>query len=140
MKLEDQVVSLELSKRLKELGVTQESLFVWFHRFRHKPWMVVMPSTKHAYPPDAFDWCSAFTVAELGELLPVLGGATPLIQKLPTKWTVTYIADNDGHMIRADDALFQDNTEADGRAKMLIYLIETGALPQKGTMNAEATR
>ena len=29
MKLEDQVVSLELAKKLKELGVKQESLFYW---------------------------------------------------------------------------------------------------------------
>jgi len=29
MKLEDQVCSLELAKRLKELGVEQESLFYW---------------------------------------------------------------------------------------------------------------
>lgn len=29
MKLESQVVSLELAKKLKELGVKQESLFQW---------------------------------------------------------------------------------------------------------------
>ena len=29
MKLEDQVCSLELAKKLKELGVKQDSLFYW---------------------------------------------------------------------------------------------------------------
>ena len=32
MKLEDQCISLELAKRLKELGAKQESLFYWIHR------------------------------------------------------------------------------------------------------------
>ena len=32
MKLENQVVSLEIAKSLKELGVKQESLFYWVSR------------------------------------------------------------------------------------------------------------
>jgi hypothetical protein len=30
MKLEDQVCSLDPAKRFKELGIKQESIFVWF--------------------------------------------------------------------------------------------------------------
>ena len=33
MKLEDQVVSLDLAKRLKELGVRQESFWAWYEAF-----------------------------------------------------------------------------------------------------------
>ena len=34
MKLEDQICSLDLAKRLKELGARQESLFWWGHFVR----------------------------------------------------------------------------------------------------------
>jgi hypothetical protein len=30
MNLEDQIVSLELAKKLKELGVKQETVFIWY--------------------------------------------------------------------------------------------------------------
>jgi hypothetical protein len=36
MKLEDQVCSLELAKRLQELGVKRESLFYWHEEQGHK--------------------------------------------------------------------------------------------------------
>lgn len=71
MKLEDQVTSLEISKKLKELGVKQESEFYW---------VVTLTTEYHLswYPngelPKALqqrnDCYSAFTVAELGVLLP----------------------------------------------------------------------
>lgn len=32
MELKDQVVSLELARKLKELGVKQESLYSWYER------------------------------------------------------------------------------------------------------------
>ena len=112
MKLDDQVCSLELAKRLKELGVKQESAFYWV---RSK----TMP---------AFDWqmcygpfhgsaetISAFTVAELGEVLP---------------HTHTSFKSELGHFVCHDPksiyGLAKAATEADARAKMLIYLIEQG--------------
>lgn len=70
MKLEDQVTSIELSKRLKELGVKQESIFVWewfndtFYGVKYFPFVVV-PSQFNGYKT-----YSAFTVAELIEMLP----------------------------------------------------------------------
>ncbi len=61
MNIEDQVVSLELAKKLKEIGVEQESLFYWASGsllfFEEVDWS------------DA-DTYSAFTVAELMEKLP----------------------------------------------------------------------
>lgn len=63
MKLEDQVVSLELAKRLKELEVMQESLFFWCDNWVHS-----QDSVYHS--PTSSETFSAFTVAELGEMLP----------------------------------------------------------------------
>lgn len=148
MTLEQQVCSLDLAKSLKDLGVKQDSHCYWvqdsatdqapeliafMNGLGREPVLDYIAETNHLLQT------SAFTVAELGEMLPVLGGATPLIQKLPEKWTVAYIADNDGHIIRAHDALFQDETEADARAKMLIYLIEKGLVEAtKGIQDAKA--
>ena len=65
MKLEDQVVSLELAKRLAELNVPQTGAFVWSRGIRHKNWRVTLTKYRNWAP------CySAYTVAELGEMLP----------------------------------------------------------------------
>lgn len=64
MKLEQQVTSLEISKRLKELGVKQESYFIWVEEgWRHIPFL---SDRNHGYVGS----CSAFTSSELGEMLP----------------------------------------------------------------------
>lgn len=87
MKLEDQVTSLELSKRLKELGVKQESLLWWiewgddievcdeeyieFHEKSDYPRVVFCHTCKPelGVPPKS-NIVSAFTASELGEMLP----------------------------------------------------------------------
>ena len=60
MKLEDQVCSLEQAKRLKELGVKQEGIFNYLKTGGLKL-SSEFPSFLHCY--------SAFTVAELGEMI-----------------------------------------------------------------------
>lgn len=109
MKLEHQVVSLELAKKLKELGVKQESLYWWVNRF---PWSI----QRH----EEGRWSrarthSAFTVAELGEILtpyledregdgkPIPEGA-PIVERMGLLW------------------------EPDFLAKMLIYLLENNLM------------
>ena len=67
MKLEDQVCSLELAKKLKELGVKQESLFYWWFVRNDMGDDVFVSDTK---PVNGTEYWSAFTVAELGEMLP----------------------------------------------------------------------
>ena len=81
MPLEDQVCSLELSKRLKELGVKQES---WSYHaeelvlveinddtghYETGCWMPVI-SGKERETEEFRIICSAFTIAELGKQLP----------------------------------------------------------------------
>src|SRR5574341_2010928 len=62
MKLENQVCTLEQAKRLKELGVTQES---YFHFGDHLDG--VTESWMHEGDEDVF--YAAFTVAELGVMI-----------------------------------------------------------------------
>src|SRR3990167_5874578 len=130
MKLEEQVCSLELAKRLKELGVKQVSLFYWCPSKTHDDAWVI----KYGLMPDKMAHThefSAFTVAELGEMLPqniqakkedagsVETGHWYLQQdKFHDHWRIyyafggTFVYETEGP------------TEADARAKMLINLIE----------------
>src|SRR5258705_436319 len=109
MKLEFQVVSLDLAKRLKELGVKQESLFYW---------------TEQDSPAGGSIWqledsllkteqYSAFTVAELGMLIEPCSKVM-----LPQFHTTEHIWFCPGLECTESD------TEADARAKMLVYLLE----------------
>lgn len=114
MTLKEQVTSLELSKRLKELGVKQESLFYWvkvrngfslFYRYED----VFM---RDSSDPEEY---SAFTVAELGNILPV---DYCMSWKIPG--LVWVCAEN----VYDYSLRFYSETEANARAKMLIHLIE----------------
>lgn len=119
MKLESQVTSLELSKRLEELGVKQESLWYWVDGL--SGWYLVQYDSE--IDIIASNWISAFTVAELGEILPAdngkdVDGRTNQLQ------TEKY---NDRYRVgfRASQELdVYDETEANARAKMLVYIIE----------------
>ena len=122
MKLEDQVCSLELAKKLKELGVKQESLFYWWFVRNDMGDDVFVSDTK---PVNGTEYWSAFTVAELGEMLPVRinGGRRKYrIDGLPV-WFCNYAHKSNNHMhsISAD-------TEADARAAMLVYLLENNLI------------
>jgi len=124
MKLKDQVCSLELAQKLKELGVKQKSLFTWRNNVgwndqpKEDEWIVTMQS----FP--GFPEICAFTVAELGEMLP----AHLQIDKYQNSkflWSVSWSdMRNESHSEKAD-------TEAAARAKMLIHLIEKGIVTMK---------
>jgi len=133
MKLESQVVSLELSKKLKDLGVKQHSLFKWNFKFDEKGKAVY---TELIYfPIDAIEKdIAAFTVAELGEMLP----RGLLSSKGMKNLYVVYQNNNSwvehwNHRgldldFRDLYSITQSHTEADARAKMLIYLIENNLI------------
>ena len=66
MELKNQVTSLELSKKLKELNCKQESLFYWKYSLEIK----YTPTLQQGeYCPMGFKSVSAFTVAELINML-----------------------------------------------------------------------
>lgn len=116
MKLEDQVCSLDLAKSLKELGVKQESALIWMQEHPKRKddvrWRVVVSDgwNKEAL----FDWLPAFTVAELGEMLPIMWLPVKAEGEAESPW-----------MWVTNKAKQQwENTEANARAKMLVYLIE----------------
>ena len=126
MKLEQQVVSLELAKKLKELGVKQESVFVW-RKLPTRP----EPEVDTNFGLDSIGergmLCSAFTVAELGEMLP-----KTVVDEKGKRHPKNYRGANayGQHIVSYHEdfsppleTVFAD-TEADARAKMLIYLIE----------------
>jgi len=129
MELIKQVTSLELSKKLMELGVPQHSCFYW----NCKDEKVVYNKHLGVAPIDfGRGYVSAFTVAELGEMLPdsiTENGQTALLEtrRCNGGWYIRYITIyRNSVIIPAHRQLIGDpnETEADARAKMLIYLIE----------------
>lgn len=112
MKIEDQVCSVELAKRLKELGVKQESAFYWDIIDKN----CVFSGYGNVKENNLRNWCSAFTVAELGEMLP---SQYLSCFRDETGWFGYNISPT-----KEWKEMYPCTTEANARAKMLIYLIE----------------
>ena len=137
MNLEQQVASLDLCKRLKALGVKQESAFYW--RIRGGELLTDARLSDKAFldenKAEVQGWFiySAFTVAELGEILPDFYQCSWKPSK--NEWVCGKMEEG-----FVDLVSFRFNcseigichTEADARAKMLIYLIEQGIINLKG--------
>ena len=142
MKLENQVCSLELAKKLKELGVKQESLWHWKE---HRPYLwkkqlkAIIGNNnlpKYIIPSGQYDEAfvySAFTVAELAEMLPnefsdkgknyYMSLRKNKYSSKTYSWGLSYSAYWDNCY---EDMIYSvcEDTEANARAKMLIWLIE----------------
>lgn len=123
MEIEDQLTSLELSKRLKELGVKQDSYFVWreypFVISDHPKlmveteWILGIPGYLN---PEFLNQYSAFSVAELGEILPE---------------TCEYFSIHKRHglfILNYGIKEIWNKKEADARAELRIYLLENGLI------------
>ena len=143
MKLNQQVSNLELSQKLEKLGVKQESLFQWaeFIRFdemksgeikQSRPYwhLILFPHMKPEgeektvwYELSGKEMISAYTVAELGEMLPwgipyPKPSTLQILKREKGGWIIHY--SNKFSKIHQENA----DTEANARAKMLIYLLE----------------
>lgn len=114
MDLEKQVCSLELSQKLKELGVKQESLFWWVISLTTNYHISYTGGDTNLLPTKRNDFFSAFTVAELGEIL----------KKANCQITSHYVGGKGWLCDMSNWPLYVEKTEADARAKMLIYLLE----------------
>ena len=126
MKLEKQVTSLKLSRKLKSLGVKQESLWYWeqdvddsdggdFELCDKK----VYDRWNNKFEQSIIEFYSAFTVAELGERLPC-GLYTSY--RIEVGWSFICKPRFSNPDIKEQIS----TTEANARAKMLIHLIEKG--------------
>ena len=129
------VTSLELSKKLKELGVKQESEFYWVKNIQGitELYFNGNPTSAPIYViyPDAI---SAFLSSELGEMLPYLVEGKDknfFYETGKCEKNNRYCREHEvGYSREGYDVLYSitDNTEANARAKMLIYLIENNLI------------
>lgn len=126
MKLEDQVVSLNLAKKLKELGIKQDSLF--YYGAHENPFDNVFKEedVKHwrcdiydSHFIDSSDYkYSAFTASELLELINI---PVNLIKFNYEDCNIYYASPLGG-------SIYDDINPANACAKLLIYLIENGLI------------
>lgn len=119
MKLQDQVIKIEQAKRLKELGVEHSVLHHFNGRIQNEAW--------------GNDYYPAFSVAELGEMLP------SYITRHGVEATLHSGKSNDGiygcgyiptGQPLNTKFLFIRNavTEAQARGALLIHLLETNII------------
>lgn len=124
MRLESLVVSLELAKRLKELGVRQESLWWWRDGVGAQLRCNLYPAQMDTQ--DVYQSYAAFTVGELGEMLPsTLWEPYDIEQYVyanPRKYGIEANTYHDG-VAKKHHSVIADK-EADARGLMLEYLIK----------------
>ncbi len=113
MNLENQVVDQELSIKINKLGFKQESHFYWVQfseeGSRKKTWELVDSSE---FTKENSKHYNAYSVAELGEMLPMQSSTH---KNFKDAW-VCEVKDLEDYQV--------GKTEANARAKMLIYLKE----------------
>jgi hypothetical protein len=133
MPFEHQVCSREFATRLAELGVGQESRFWWVDR----KLVYTGGLASHAHLQGGV---AAFTVAELGEMLPDDISIPAKNGKLHTHWLRfgRYRAAGPRFWCAYPGGTARTTieerayTEADARAKLLIYLLEHNLLSPTG--------
>ena len=126
------VSSLELSRRLKELGVKQESQFYLVREIGKKAilvqakknWPINLTKSRYGTNESRYDDIfSAFLVSELGEMLPTRYASHRFKLGGELRGQISWLCYARG---KTEDPCVDADTEADARAKILIYLIEQG--------------
>jgi hypothetical protein len=130
MEIEEQVCSFGLARRLKELGVKQESLWWWtldmdvWKLLDNDQFNFIAKQVSEKKGRKMPDHARAFTVAELGEMMPSWIES----HKSPTDRDAGNIlpgwSTENTLMVQGEPKYQHANTEANARAKMLIYLLE----------------
>ena len=136
MKLENQVTNLELSKKLKDIGVKQESVWYWYEATKLASAKNEMQEIKYwtlaRSPLMAKEIYSAFTVAKLGERLPNYVSTSNCGGGRNAERVDYLVCSNQNSReawIAKDTkevnwVSFRDRNEANARAKLLIYILE----------------
>jgi len=137
MSIKTGVCSLELSKELKELGVPQKSLWYWEHPYPDRGDVNNVTILRT-------DSCgiSAFTSSELGEMLHKnFNEVAQGYNDSGDFWHFRFGGRGAGNMINGigiqhsvldlGEIDTPDSTEANARAKALIWLIENGHVDAK---------
>lgn len=127
--LKSHACSLPLAARLKELGVPQNGLWKWVRAIKRKDGGIGEPFIRVGSPFPGTDECSGFTVSELGDMLPVEdpvfeGPVVWQIQKEENGEWSFFTTSIDNINGKETPLAFSGGSEADARAKMLIYLLE----------------
>lgn len=133
MELKDQVVSLELAKKLNKLGIKEKSQFKWMAWSLNKePKLMHNPDDNLMTLGGELLYCvPAYTGMEIGNILPwvlreKIGDRSWILRTKKidegkdVQWHVMYHNPNYKHNIDSQ----YDHSESNARAKMLIYLIE----------------
>ena len=122
MTLQEQVCTLEQAKRLKELGCEQESLYAWL-RFDGQ-WFLY--ENTYWYRAACDGYVSAYTVAELGEMLVCYqdsdGKGYDILHEIDVQLRIEQGFD---WWFSINANVFAFPTEAQVRAALLIHKLET---------------
>ena len=111
----DHVSSVELSKKLKAIGVASSSSHSWFL-------IVGEWRLDNEFAMGATEYVLAYSVAELGDILNDRLGATRTHYWYTFKGVKWF-----GHWSGSGEVV-EGDTEAEARARLLIYLIENGTI------------
>lgn len=142
--IENHVVSLELSKRLKELGVKQESCFYWFTKIESQITKIVgdeiygegeikswVEEDMDVSALAGVDKYPAYIASELGEMLPMTQPDESGDYICDGYFSVS-MDEKEGKRIWSSQydgsGFFEGGSIADAIAKMLIHLIEQGII------------
>lgn len=117
--IQNQVTNLEISQKLKELKVKQDSYFVWAEGLNFKDesgWWIRPSHSKNGDNDNNPFAISAYTSAELGEIIKTVSSET--LNKLPDEFLPS----------QSDKDVARCIFDANYWGKMLIYLLENNLI------------
>jgi len=137
IEIDKQVCSLDLAKRLKKLGVKFRPVLFWdrpgiflpgFSNEKEEDGYEVVLLTRDVSKEEAEYIYAAYSVGELGEMLPeFIATYKAACRNENEKWRLLSHSGTDEYNLNIENiSQFSASTEADCRAKVLIYLIENG--------------